>query len=160
MSLCCYSGKTNKQILHLRTIVLCVVVSWFWLQICTKKPLLWVRYILPRHKIKCLASWRIYCLSLWYRRGKREEETVRWWAKFLAAVIQPWLEDGEQLNGSFHTSAQLYGIWKQCQPQKCTGCTPSLFLKTPSSTQNILATGDLVISQVRWIIEILFHRLT
>lgn len=29
-------------------------------------------------------------------------------AKCLAAVIRPWLQHSEQLNGSFHTSAQPY----------------------------------------------------
>lgn len=37
--------------------------------------------------------------------------------KFLAAVIQPWLWHDEQLNGSFHNSAQPYSIWNL---KKCT----------------------------------------
>lgn len=36
--------------------------------------------------------------------------------EFLAVVIQPWLQHGKQLNGSFHTSAQPYSIrnFKKC----------------------------------------------
>lgn len=31
--------------------------------------------------------------------------------KFLASVIQPWLQHCEQLNGFFHTFSQPYSIW-------------------------------------------------
>lgn len=37
--------------------------------------------------------------------------------EFLAAVIQPWLQHYEQINGSFHTSAQPYHVWNL---KKCT----------------------------------------
>lgn len=41
----------------------------------------------------------------------------------LAAVIWPWLQHGEQLNGSFHTSAQPYST------QNLKKCTQNLNLK-------------------------------
>lgn len=92
-----YFRRTRKLILHLGKIVLPVAV-----QIFAEEPLQWTRQILPKHKIKyCLLALETCCSNLSCRSEEQGRRNSKIMTEFLAVVIQPWLQHGEQLNAPF-----------------------------------------------------------
>lgn len=60
--------------------------------------------------------------------------------EFLAAVIQPWLWRCEQLNGSFHTSAQPHSIWNL---KKCTQSLKNVLTAHPPCSLKLILAPNL-----------------